>query len=336
MASVRIACGLDKCGGDSTVGGVRLALHPEFLELPRQRRFLLGISGGCDSVALLHALLAQGYRDLVLCHLNHGMRGEESDQDAAFVQSLAKKHNLRCEAGQVDVLRLAEENGESMELAARNARHRFFSECGNVHHCNRVLLGHHADDHAETILFNLLRGSAGLKGMRVQSQVSCGDGTLEFFRPLLAVPRDEIDRYLSAQEIAYREDKTNAEAIATRNRLRHEVMPLLGEIMGRDIRPALVRAEEISRNQSQTIHELLDKQELEDPQGRLFLPKLKLLSTALRMAVLHRYLKKNGVPDIDAALLDRCQKLLNEPSVAKVNLPGDRWLRRKEKRIFVS
>lgn len=315
--------------------GVSLTLHPEFLALSKRRRYLLGISGGRDSVALLHTLLDHGYNNLVLCHLNHGLRGRESGQDAAFVRRLAKKHALPYEIDRINVAQESKANNESIELAARNARHAFFKQCSRTYRCNRVLLAHHADDQTETILFNLLRGSGGLKGMRLSSQHQINGTTIEFLRPLLETPRCEINAYLTAHQITYREDASNAEAIATRNRLRNEVIPLLKEVMGRDIQPALLRAEEISRTQGEALQDLLAHHRVEDPQGRLFLPKLASLSPALQVIALHGYLKKHSIPNTDKLLLEKCRTLINEQSIAKVNLPGDRHLRRKEKRLFI-
>ncbi len=314
---------------------VKLPLHPEFLAQSKKRRYLLAISGGRDSVALLHALLDGGWHKLVLCHLNHGLRGKASGQDAAFVRRLAQKHGLACEVDRVDVMGRVAQTGESMELAARNARHTFFARCAGKYRCPRVLLGHHADDQAETILFNLLRGSGGVKGMHYDSWHRVDGKKLELLRPMLLIPRGEIDGYLAARRIRYREDASNAEAVATRNRLRTEAIPLLNEIMGREIRPALLRAAVISGTQEAALRETLDGLELEDPQGRLFLPKLLKLPPALQQLALHDYLKKCGVSDTSYDLLARCAGLLKRSKTSKVNLPENRFLRRKEKRIFV-
>ena len=286
-------------------------------------------------MVLLHALLEAGYSKLILCHLNHGLRGKESGQDAAFVRRLAQKHDLLCEIAKVDVETSMQESGESMELAARNARHAFFAQCASKHRCSRVLLGHHADDQVETILFNLLRGSGGLKGMNFTSTHQIGGKTIEFSRPFLLITRDEIDGFLTSRRIKYREDASNAEAIATRNRLRNEAIPLLTELMGREIRPALLRAHAVSVSRENALREILDELELEDPQGRLFLPKLIKLSPALQQMAVHDYLKKNAIHDISHDLLDRCIALLGDSKTSKINLPRDRFLRRKEKRLFI-
>ena len=303
--------------------------------MSKRRRYLLGISGGRDSVALLHILLENGYHNLILCHLNHGLRGAESGQDAAFVRRLAKKHNLPCAVEKESVLTLAKENAESIELAARHARHRFFNGCARTFRCNRILLAHHADDQSETVLFNLLRGSGGLKGMQFQTKLRGDTKGIAILRPLLGSTRKDITRYVAGHDIRFREDMSNATACATRNRLRNELLPLAEEIMGRNVRSALLRAMDISTSQETAVLDILDSYQLEDPQGRLFLPQLKNLPPALQSKALQIYLTRHEVPDIDQKLLAKCRDMIDTVPIAKINLPGGRHFRRKAKRLFI-
>ena len=232
---------------------VALPLDPR---LHSKRRYLLGISGGRDSVALLRSLVEEGFEKIVLCHLNHQLRGLFSAHDAAFVRELAEHYELPFEIARMNVQRLAEEQNVSIELAARLARHEFFAACAKKHNCKQVLLAHHADDNAETILFNLLRGSAGLKGMRFETEIVVGRRSLTLLRPLLGVRRAEIDEYIDENRVPYRDDASNEEPIAVRNRLRHEVLPLCEEIMDRDVVPALLRAAEASEENRACLDEL--------------------------------------------------------------------------------
>jgi len=296
---------------------------------------LLGISGGRDSVALLHSLLDVGCRKITLCHLNHQLRGLFSADDAAFVRDLAEKHELPFEIGRTNVQRLANEQSLSLETAARQARHTFFAECAKRRKCTRLLLAHHADDNAETILFNLLRGSAGLKGMQFSSELRIERRKLTLLRPLLAVRRSEIDAYLAAHGLPYRDDASNLEPIATRNRLRHEALPLLEHIMDRDVVPALLRAAAHADEQDNALADLLDHLQLIDPQGRLFLPKLRALPTSLQRRALFTYLKANNISDLSNDLLLRCLALLDPDAPAKENLPGNKHLRRRANRLFI-
>lgn len=224
----------------------------------------------------------------------------------------------------------------SMELLARNARHQFFAKCARKYRCNRILLAHHADDQAETVLFNLLRGSYGLKGMHFSTFHHIDGKDIELQRPLLETSRKEINQYLITHKITYRDDASNVEGITTRNRIRNEAMPLLNEIMGREVSPAILRATSASQAQQNAIISTLEALQLHDPQGRLFLPKLADLSPAMRTSAVHHYLKAHDISDISLELLAKCDELITDKTLAKVNLPGGRFLRRKEKRIFIN
>lgn len=312
-----------------------LSLHPEFLQQSKNGLYLLAISGGRDSVALLHTLLDAGYQNLILCHLNHALRGRASGQDASFVRRLAKRHGLGSSIERVDLRTEIDRTGDSMELAARRARHAFFFRCSLQWDCKRILLAHHADDQAETILFNLLRGSAGLKGMQFSSEHHMDGRVVSMLRPLLETRRTEIDDYIRGRQILFREDASNAEAVACRNRLRNEAMPLLQEIMGRDITRAICRAAEISQATAQVLKQHIAEGEFEDPQGRIYLPALIKLSPVLQRMVMHAYLKKHSVSELSEKLITQSLDLLVLQNSAKINLPGGIFLRRKQKRIFI-
>jgi tRNA(Ile)-lysidine synthase len=312
-------------------------LHIPWLDTaaPR-RRWLVGVSGGADSVALLHLLVVRGFRNLVVCHVDHRLRGRASTADGRFVAKLAATLGLPCEIQRVWVSRLAREHQESLETAARRARHGWFAECAGKYRCRRVILAHHADDQAETVLWNLLRGSHGLKGMRSEQRiVTPGGQSLEFHRPLLGVRRLELREWLVARGLPWREDASNGEPIGVRNRLRHEVLPLLAEIAGRDVTPLLARAA-VAAEELQSITEwALAQARLWDPQGRLHVPALRQVPAALARAAVARLLHEHGVAGVERALLDRAMSLLEPAGPAKINLPGGGWLRRREGRVFV-
>lgn len=302
----------------------------------RSVRYLVGVSGGADSVALLHLMVAAGFRNLVVCHLDHRLRGRASTEDARFVRRLAEKLGLPFELGRSDVRARMKEHGESMETAARNARHRFFADCARKYRCCRILLAHHADDQAETVLWNLLRGSHGLKGMREEQEITVGKGTeLRFIRPLLAVRHAELVVWLQAHGHRWREDASNREPVAVRNRLRHEVFPLLEEISGRDAVAAFARGAADTADREDAENELVEQAKVLDPQGRLHLPALRKLPPDLRLVALRRFLIDRGVPSVDRSLLTRAAALLVPSSPAVINLPGGRKLRRREGRMFI-
>jgi tRNA(Ile)-lysidine synthase len=131
-------------------------------------RYLIGVSGGRDSVALLHQLLRAGYRRLIVCHLDHQLRGRASKIDAAFVRQLAKRNKLHIEIESANVKALAARSKQSIETAGRTARYEFFARVARRRRCRTLFLAHHADDLVETFLLNLFRGAGpvGFGGMR--------------------------------------------------------------------------------------------------------------------------------------------------------------------------
>lgn len=291
--------------------------------------YLLGLSGGRDSIALYHWLLAHHFENLTCCHLNHGLRGEESDGDEAFLRDLLGPALL---TQKCDVAALARRTKLSLETAAREARHRFFEDCAEKTGIDRILLAHHADDQAETILFNLLRGSAGAKGMLPSHEI----GSLTFLRPLLEVRRSEIEAYLAKEGLAFREDSSNADPFAARNRLRHEALPLLADILDRDPAPSLLRAHQHTRDLEDIADSILSSLKLLDPQGRLHLPTFRELSRPLQKKALHRFLQDHDIGNLSTDLIEQGLDLSNPQAPPSLNLPGGLRLRRKEARLFLS
>lgn len=306
---------------------------------PREERYLVGVSGGADSVALLHGLVQARYSNLVVCHLNHQLRGLASEKDAEFVKQLAGDLNLPCVVGAMDVrLRMCHKR-ESLETAARHARHEFFANCATRFQTHRLFLAHHADDQAETALWNLLRGSYGLKAMQALQSLSVSIGgteiELELYRPLLPLRHEELVLWLMSKHLLWREDDSNSEAIAIRNRLRNEVFPLLNEIAGRDAVRAMTRAVAVDAELTSFRDDVLAQYQIEDPQGRLHLRTLREMHTVLQTEAIRRYLLKYGISSVDRSLLDAAIKLMDINSPAAMNLPGGRRLRRTEGRLWV-
>jgi len=189
------------------------------------QRVGVAVSGGADSVCLLHVLRELAPRwnlRLTVLHLDHMLRGEESLCDAAFVRSMATALDLPCELETADVAALCRETGENLEQAARAARLEFFKRLTQAGTVDRIAAGHTRSDQAETVLFRFLRGSgtAGLAGIRPVTD----DGVV---RPLLEIDRLEVERYLRDRGIAWRNDSTNASTAFARNRIRHELLPQL-------------------------------------------------------------------------------------------------------------
>jgi tRNA(Ile)-lysidine synthase len=187
-------------------------------------KVLVGVSGGADSIALLHVLhwfsRIQNY-SLVVVHINHMARGEDSDADADFVESVAEKLKLPFYLKKIDVGMERLQLKTSFQDAARIIRYQFFEETLKTVGGNKVALGHSADDQVETILMNIVRGT-GLKGLTGIPQVR---GYI--IRPFLEIHRKELEIYLEEKDISFRNDSSNSDKKYLRNRIRHELIPHL-------------------------------------------------------------------------------------------------------------
>jgi tRNA(Ile)-lysidine synthase len=208
-------------------------------------RVAVAVSGGADSVCLLHALARLAGRmgiSLHVLHLNHGLRGAESDEDMQFVRTLAAGLGLPCEVGRA---RLGGGPG-NLEEEARRARLEFFSDARRRLELDRVATGHTADDQAETVLFRLLRGSGpgGLAGILPVT----AEGLI---RPLLEVRRRDIEAWLRGQGLSWREDSSNGSAEFTRNRIRHSLLPGLAAAVHPNAAGALARLAGLAREEEE-------------------------------------------------------------------------------------
>ncbi len=196
-------------------------------------RVAVACSGGADSVGLLRALIEQRHAlGLVLsvAHLNHGIRGVESDEDEAFVSALASQFDLPLHLRHVDTLSTALRDREGLEESARKLRYGWFQELLAGGEADAVVTAHSLDDQAETVLLRLLRGAwtEGLAGIHPVIRPATGRTGL-ILRPFLATTRSEIEAWLAAIGQPWREDSTNTDVAFTRNRLRHELLPMLRE-----------------------------------------------------------------------------------------------------------
>jgi tRNA(Ile)-lysidine synthase len=303
-------------------------------DFPPEARYLIGVSGGRDSVALLHRLVNLGYKKLIVCHLNHQLRGRSSDADARFVKSLAGKYELDFEFGAADVRALAKKRKISIETAAREARYEFFVKTARRRKCKTIFLGHHADDLVETFLINLFRGAgtAGLGGMREISTRRIHDVDLTIVRSFLGVWRKEIDVHVREHRIKFREDASNRSLSPLRNRIRHRIIPYLEKILGRNIRPAIWRAAAIAGEEEDWI----EKQLPDSPDAQFSVARLRALPVALQRRAILRWLRAQKISEISFDVIESVRSLADHgAATAKVNLPQDRHARRRAGRIFV-
>ena len=197
----------------------------------------VGVSGGADSVCLLLLLLEYRKRvpfSVQAVHVEHGIRGEESLEDAKFTRKLCERLGVSCHICEVDVPGYAREHRMGLEEAARSLRYDCFRRVAGESSAavKKLALAHHADDNAETVLFQLARGSGvrGLGGIRMIRELT---GGVTLIRPLLGVTRAQIEGYLREQGADWRTDATNDDTGYSRNRIRHNILPELLKVNGR-------------------------------------------------------------------------------------------------------
>lgn len=305
------------------------------VRFPPGRRYLIGVSGGRDSVALLDSLLNAGYRRLIVCHLDHQLRGRASTADAKFVRTYAAKWNLECDLGRTDVATQARRTKQSIETAGRNARYEFFARIARRRRCRTVFLAHHADDLVETFLLNLFRGAGpvGLSAMCPVATRPVNGVQLTIVRPLLGVSRAEIDSYIRERGLKYRDDASNDSVASMRNRVRHRIIPYIEKQLDRNIRRALWRAATITADEAEWADALLDPGATT---RELTVKELRELPRALQRRMIQRWLQSHGVVDLDFDTIELVRALVQPDAPhAKTNLPRDRHARRRAGKIFV-
>ena len=189
----------------------------------KDKKLLVAVSGGIDSVALTHLAYKSGLH-IAMAHCNFNLRGKESDADEDFVLQLAEDLDLEVFVESFDTEAYAKANKRSIQMAARELRYQWFEELAEQLKFDYILTAHHADDNLETFLINFTRGT-GLEGLTGIPEING-----RFVRPLLTFSREAIEAYVKAQKLLWREDRSNASTKYLRNKLRHDVIPILKEI----------------------------------------------------------------------------------------------------------
>jgi tRNA(Ile)-lysidine synthase len=254
---------------------------------------LVAVSGGPDSMvllSLLQQLAAELSLTLAVGHVEHGLRGEESRADAAFVKECAQKLNLPVHIGSFDVPSLAREKGLSFEVAAREVRYKYLWETAQSIGANKIAFAHHANDQVETILMRFLRGTSltGLTGIPISREM---DG-IRVIRPLLYIWRDEIESYCRKEGIAYRTDSSNLSVKYFRNKIRLNLLPHLEHEYNKNIYKAINQLGEILRDEDaymeQEAAKALERVLLERKPGRYTLDNaaIRMLPIALQRRVI--------------------------------------------------
>jgi len=248
-------------------------------------------------------------------------------QELALVREAAREFEL--ETGEGDVSSFSATSGKSIEEAARLLRLSFFEECAARHACSRIFLAHHALDQAETILMNLFRGCglAGMTGMAYESKV----GSLYLLRPLLRVSPSELREYLSRQAIPFVEDPSNRDLAFTRNRVRHQLLPIIEETLGARALASLLRTADLLADEEHFL-----RAQVPTLGTSISVGELKALHPALQRRAILKWLRGQKIPQVGVAEVEAVLSLLDiQNGPAKVNLPSDCHARRRSGQIFL-
>ncbi|MCD7896290.1 MAG: tRNA lysidine(34) synthetase TilS [Planctomycetaceae bacterium] len=308
---------------------------------------VLALSGGVDSMVLVHLAdrfrndIGLGSRQLVAAHLDHGLRGPESDGDREHCRTVADRLGLAFRERRVDAAAFARENSLGVEEAGRLLRYRFFRDIAGDD--GLVLTGHHAGDQAETILLNLRRGAhrRGLSGMRELSRLPLPPGlAVRVGRPLLAVRRERLLEYAARENLSWREDHTNEDVTYRRNHFRHKVIPLLEHLMPGFQDSLLAQAERLSAEETALAEAGRDLAETfgrREGGGRALLLRPEVTGERERYlyALRHIVEEELGARLPYGAVLSRIAEVGERGRIGEtVSLPGNLRVRRESDGLF--
>lgn len=298
-----------------------------------QQCLLVAVSGGPDSVCLLHILVKLreelGIR-LHVAHLNHQLRGAESEADAQYVSDLAHCLDIPATIEQRDVKAYQAQQRISLEEAAREVRYTFLAQVAKFIGANRVAVGHTADDHIETILMHLIRGTGtrGLRGLQPSSRWQSSGSGLTIVRPLLPVSRQETADYCYNHKFMPRIDASNLSLSPFRNRIRHQLLPLLESYNPR-VGEALLRTARIAVDDLAFLDKEIDRLwgEIGQKQGNtITLDKERFLElpSALKRCLLRRVIEDllGNLKDIESRHIEEIMGALTKPAGKRLSLPG--------------
>lgn len=300
---------------------------------------VIGVSGGADSVCLLH-LLQEWKKEwdlsLYVLHVHHGIRGQEADEDARFVEQLAKSMELPFRLVRENVPELAKREGLTEEEAGRKCRYQsletYRKEMGATH----IAVAHHQNDQAETVLFQLFRGSGlrGLAGMPVKRGA--------IIRPLLFAKRQEMEAYLKEKGLSFREDATNREVIYARNKIRHQILPRAEEINAQAVSHISQAAAKLADWQCfiEKMGQQAYERMVQEEERGCFLSVTEFLQedAVIQGEILRKIFETNipGAKDIEQVHYEQVLSLLNGQTGKRVHLPKGLEARREYDKIYFS
>ena len=289
---------------------------------------VLGVSGGADSVCLLYLLNNYAKKvafSLTAVHVNHMLRKDEAEVDAAFVQTICREMNIRCLVAKCDVRGLSKAAGMSIEEAGRSARYRTFEKVAESMEQSKIAVAHNYDDNVETILLNLIRGT-DLKGFVGMKPFSYKDNQV-IIRPLLIFTKEEIKEFLEMRKVQYREDTTNKSIDFTRNKIRNKVMPILNEINPRTAVHIYNLSQAVSQVEGYTDWLAAEYFEsavtLEDGKATISLAKIEAADQFIKNKVIYNAIVAvaGQAKDISRVHVDEAVELIEKQTGRQISLP---------------
>jgi len=275
---------------------------------------LVAVSGGADSVALLYGL--KDFCNVSVCHINHNLRGNESQKDAEFVEELCRELSIAFFCYEADDLSGKEEE-------ARQARYSFLLKCAQEQGITKIATGHNLNDNAETLILRLCRGTglSGLGGISTMRHIVLCGIEYSIIRPLIETSRAEIEAYLQEKDIGYRTDASNFDNIYARNRVRHEIIPVLQKINSRAVEN-LARSAELLRQDANFMASLNST----ESEARIHIPTMhrRAIHTALGN---HKNITEKHIKQVES--------LLSAESGKEVHLPGGLIVRREYENLLI-
>lgn len=332
---------------EQKVQGQTLALCPELRE---QDGIVLAISGGLDSMVLLeifHQLASRNNWRLVAGHLNHCLRGQESDRDEEYVKEQCSQRAIPCISHRADITALADAESISIEAAARRARYDFLSRVCQENNCQYLVTAHHADDNAETVLQRIIRGTGikGLAGIKPFRKIITGTHKISLLRPLLNITRVELEDYSRKSGLSYCHDSSNDSLDYTRNQIRNSLLPTLAGQFNPAISKSLNNLSRIASDSDIILGELADidlcasKAKVAPGILEVELERLNKLTPGRCRNLLRNALEIIGMPMIDVGFqnINDLQIACSDNRSRKLNqLPGDFQAEINNNRLIVT
>ena len=303
-------------------------------------RVIAGVSGGADSMCMLLILLSLKQEldlDIIVAHVNHGIRGEEAKRDADFVEAFCADKGLAFELANADIPRIAKETGTTSEEAGRNYRYSFFCELAEKYRAEKIAVAHNSDDNAETVLFNIFRGSGigGLKGILPKRSISCKGSKYTLIRPVLVLSRAEIEEGLEEAGQDFCTDRTNSEDTYARNRLRNTILPMARDNINTNVYGHI---ESLSR-QAALVYDFIEQETdkyascinpVTDEDGSktgvsIDIPSIVKLHRVLKQSLIRRAFEmvSGKLKDVEETHIEAIEDLINKQSGKRISLPYD-------------